>query len=62
MPHVMLPNFRFVFFFVCLMIESFKKVLICHLAMGSIVVFCTIIILNKLNNVVDCMEFKVVKH
>ena len=61
MPHVMLPNLQLVLFFVCSVVESFKKVLMRRLAMGSIVVYCTTIIPNKLNKVADCMKLRVVK-
>lgn len=42
-------------------VENFKKVFIHCLAMGSIVVYCTIIFSNTLNKIGDCMELKVVK-
>ena len=61
MLHVILPNLQLVFFFVCLIIESFKKILIRRLAIGSIVVYCTIIILNILNKTADCIELRVIK-
>ncbi len=61
MLHVMLPNLRLVLFFVRPIIESFKKVLMGRLAMGSIVVYRTTIIPNTLNKVADCMELRVVK-
>ena len=61
MPHVMLPNLQLVFFFVCFIIKNFKKALMRHLAMGSIVVYSTTIISNILNKMVDCMELRVVE-
>ena len=61
MPHVMLPNLQLVLFFVCSVVKSFKKILMRRLAMGSIVVYYTTIIPNRVNKVVDCMELKVVK-
>ena len=61
MAHVILPNLQLVFCFICLVIENFKKVVICHFVMGSIVVYRITIILNTLNKVAHCMELKVVK-
>ena len=57
----MLPNLQFVLFFVHLVVESFKKVFTHCFAMSSIVVYHTIIILNTLNKVADCIELRVVK-
>ena len=57
----MLPNLQLVFFFVCLTVESFRKILMHRLAMGSIVVYRTTIIPNTLNKVADCMKFRVVQ-
>lgn len=48
-------------FLVCLIVESFKKVLICHLVIGSIVVYRIPIIPNILNKVVNYVELRVVK-
>ena len=61
MAYVMLPNLRVVLFFVCSVVESFKKVFMRHLAMGSIVVYRTTIIPNTLDKVANCMELRVVK-
>ena len=61
MAHVMLPNLQVVLFFVCPIVESFKKLLMRCLPMGSIVVYCTIIILNIVNKMANCMELRVVK-
>ena len=61
MSHVMLPNVRFVLFFVCPIVESFKKILMRRLVIRSIVVYRTTIIPNALNKVADCMELGVVK-
>ncbi len=61
MVYVILPNLQIVHFFVCPIIESFKKILICRLAMSSIVVYCTIIIPNILNKMADCIELRIVK-
>ena len=61
MLHVMLPNVRLVLFFVCFVIESFKKVLMRRLAMGSIVVYRITIIPNRLSKVADCIELRIVK-
>ena len=61
MAYVMLPNLQVVLFFVCPVVESFKKVFMRRLAMGSIVVYRTTIIPNTLDKVANCMEFRVVK-
>lgn len=61
MPHNMLPNLRLVLFVVRSVIERFKKILMCRLAIGSIVVNRTTIIPNTLNKLADCMELGVVK-
>ena len=52
----MLPNLQLVLFFVCLIVESFKKVLIRRLTISNIVVYCTTIIPNTLNKVADLHE------
>ena len=57
----MLPNLRVVLFFVCPIIESFKKVFMRRLAMGNIVVYYTTKIPNILDKVANCMELRVVK-
>ena len=57
----MLPNLQLVLFFVYLIIESFKKILMCRFAMDSIVIDCTTVISNTLNKVADCMELRVVE-
>lgn len=61
MPHVMLSNLQLVLFFVYSIIENLKKVLMRCFAIGSIVVYCTTIILNILNKVADCIKFRIVK-
>ena len=61
MLYIMLLNLQLVLFFVCLIVESLKKVLMCYLTMGNTMVYRTTIILNTMNKVVDCMEFKVVE-
>ena len=61
MLHVMLPNLELVFFFICFIVENFKKVFICRLAMGNIVIYHTTIILNILYKVADYIEFRVVE-
>lgn len=61
MPHVILPNLLLVLFFVCFVVENFKKILIYHLAMGTIIVYRTPIIPNILNKVANCMGLKIVK-
>ena len=57
----MLSNLRVIFFFVYPIVERFKKVFIRRLAMSSIVVYRTTIILNTLSKVANYMEFRVVK-
>ena len=61
MAYIILPNLRVILFFVCPIIESFKKILMRRLAMGSIVVYHTIIIPNTLDKEANCIELKVVK-
>lgn len=61
MGYVMLPNLRVVLIFICLVVKRFTKVFICRLAMGSTVVYCTTIISNILNKVVNHMELRIVK-
>ena len=61
MTHIMLPNLQVIHFFVCLVIERFKKILLCRLAIASIIVYFTIIIPNILNKIVDYIKLKVVK-
>ena len=61
MAYIMLPNLQFVLFFICPIEESFKILFIYHLAMGNIIVYHTIIISNILNNVANCMKFRVLK-
>ena len=60
MPYVILPNLQVVFFF-CPVIESFKKIFICRLTMGSIVVYYTTIIPNTLDKVFHYIELGVIK-
>ena len=52
----MLPNLQLILFFTHFVIKSFKKVVIYHFAIGSIVVYCITIIPNILNKVIDYME------
>ena len=59
--HDMLRNLRFVLFFVCSVMKSFKKVLMCRLVIGGIVNYHTTIIPNTLNKMADCMKFRIVK-
>ena len=61
MTYIILSNLQVVFFFVCPIIEHFKKVLMYCLAIDSIIVYCTTIIPNTLNKVANCIEFTVVK-
>ena len=61
MAYVMLSNLQVVLLFICLIVETFKKIFIHRLAMGSIVVYCTIIIPNLLEKVSHYIELIVVK-
>ena len=61
MSYVILPNLQVVFFYVCPVVESFKKVFMRCLAMGSIVVYRTTIILNTYNKVANCMKLRIIK-
>ena len=61
MAYVMLPNLQIILFFICSIVKSFKKIFVRRLAIGSIVVYCTTIILNTTNKLVYCMELWVVK-
>ncbi len=57
----MLWNLQVILLFIRPIVERFKKILMHRLAMGSIVVYRTIIIPNILNKVADCMELRGVK-
>lgn len=57
----MLPNLQVVSLFIHLVVEHFKRIFIRRLTMGSIVVYYTIIILNTLNKMANCMKLMVVK-
>lgn len=57
----MLLNLQIVFFFICFIMERFKKIFMHRFAMRSIIVYCTIIIINILKKVAYCIEFRVVK-
>ena len=61
MAYIMLSNLRVILFFVCSIVKQFKNVFMRCLAMGSIIVYCTIKIPNTLNKVAYCMELRVVK-
>ena len=61
MAYVILPNLQVVFLSICSVVECFKKVFMRRLAMGSIVVYRTTIILNIFNKVANCIEFRLVK-
>lgn len=59
--HIMLKNLRLILFFIFFVIKSFKKILMRHFAIGSIVVYCTTIIPNTLNKVVDYIKLRIGK-
>ena len=61
MAYVMLSNLRVVLFFVCPIVEHFKKVFMRHFAMGNILVYRTTIIPNTLNKVANCIKLRIVK-
>ena len=61
MTHIMLPNLQVIFFFVYFIIESFDKIFMCRFIMSYVVIYHTTIILNALDKVVNCMEFRVVE-
>ena len=61
MIYIILPNLRLVPFFIYSIIKSFKIVFMHHLAINSIVIYHTTIILNILNKVADYIELRIVK-
>ena len=61
MLYVMVSNLQLILFFVCSILESFKKILMRCLTMSSIIVYYTTIILIILNKVVNYIKLKVVK-
>ena len=61
MAYIIFLNLQVVLFSVCLVVENFKKVFMRRLAIGSIVVYRTIIISNTLDKAANCIELKVVK-
>ena len=61
MTYIILPNLQVVLFFVRLIVKNLKKIFMHRLAMGSIIVYYTTIILNILDKVANCMELRVVK-
>ena len=61
MTYIMLSNLQVVLFFVCPILENFKKIFICRLAISSIVVYRTTIIPNILDKVANCIELRVVE-
>ena len=61
MTYIMLPDLQVVIYFVCSVIKSFKKVFMCRLTVGYIIIYCITIISNALNKVDSYMELKVVE-
>ena len=61
MAYIILPNLQIIFFFICFVVESFKKIFMCHFAISSIIVYHIIIISNILDNMANCIEFRIVK-
>ena len=61
MAYIMLLNLQVVFFFIYLIIKSFKKIFMRHLAISNITIYYTTIISNILNKVINCIELRRVK-
>ena len=58
----MLLNLQVVLFFVCPIVERFKKVFIHCLTMNNIVIYRITIMSNILNKMVNYIELRVVKN
>lgn len=56
----MLSNLQVILFFNYLVINSVEKILIYYLAIGNIIVYCTIIILNLSNKVTNYIILRIV--
>lgn len=61
MVYITLTNLQLVLFFICLVIKNFKKIFINQLIINNIIVYCTIIISNIPNKIIDYIELKIVK-
>lgn len=49
------------YFFIGLIVESFKKIFMRYFIISNIIVYYTIVILNILDKVANCIEIRVVK-
>lgn len=58
--YIILINLQVILLLVYIVVESFEKAFIYPLAMGYIIVYCTIIILNALDKVAYGIEFLIV--
>ena len=61
MTYVILPDLQIILFFVFFIIENFEKVFIYHLAMSYVIIYHITIILNILDKVANCIEFRIVE-
>ena len=58
----MLSDLQIVLFFVCLIVKSFKKIFMYYFAISYIIIYCITIILNILDMITNCIEFRVVEN
>ena len=61
MAYVMLLDLQVVFFFICLIVESFKEVLRRYLAVGYIIIYHTTIIPSVLDKMASSIEPRIVE-
>lgn len=59
--YIILPNLQIVFFVIYSIVKRFKKIFICRLIIGNIIVYYITIFPNTLNKAAYCMKLKVVK-
>lgn len=57
----MLPALQVILFLICPIIENFKKIFMHYLAIGYIIIYRFIIILNVLNKVAHCIKFRILE-
>lgn len=57
----MLSDLQVILLFVYYIVKTFKKVFMHCLTVSCIIIYCTSIILNKLDKIANYMEFRVVK-
>ena len=60
MTCIILSNLQVILFYLCPIVERFKKVFMHCFAMGNIIVYYTTITLNILNKVVNCIKLRIV--